>query len=228
MCAKNKTIIYVARTSNNRVISLGDLYCCLLPQCEALHICRSGFWSQQNGAVTRMWRSCEFSLHTENAQSVWFVVKSTGCCCNLSGGVVLIMWFTTNGMCVKNKTIIYVARASNSKRLRAWSLLLLAATVRSFVHMPLGISDGNNMKTVIEKVYIALFMQLSIHILYRTVLVQLQMVQSGISKLSKTLFSSDQCHCIIIFLPVNVKLHSTRLPLKISSFKYSILTKYTY
>ena len=37
-------------------------------------------------------------------------------CCNLSGGVALIVWFTTNGMCVKNKTIIYVARASNSKR----------------------------------------------------------------------------------------------------------------
>ena len=37
-------------------------------------------------------------------------------CCNLSGGVALIMWFTTNGMCVKNKTIIHVARASNSKR----------------------------------------------------------------------------------------------------------------
>jgi len=26
----------VARTSNNRVISSGDLYCCLLPRCEAL------------------------------------------------------------------------------------------------------------------------------------------------------------------------------------------------
>ena len=55
-------------------------------------------------------------------------------CCNLSGGVALIVWFTTNGMCVKNNTIIYVARASNSKRLWAWSLLLLAATVRSFAH----------------------------------------------------------------------------------------------
>ena len=30
------------------------------------------------------------------------------------------------------------------ERLRAWSLLLLAATVRSFAHMPLGISDRNN------------------------------------------------------------------------------------
>ena len=35
--------IYVARTSNNRVIVACDLYCCLLPQCEALRICRSGF-----------------------------------------------------------------------------------------------------------------------------------------------------------------------------------------
>jgi len=31
--------------------------------------------------------------------------------CNLSGGVALIVWFTTNGMCVKNNTIMYIARA---------------------------------------------------------------------------------------------------------------------
>jgi len=48
-------------------------------------------------------------------------------------------------MCVKNDTIIYVARASNSKRdCNAWSLLLLAATVQSFAHMLLGISNRNN------------------------------------------------------------------------------------
>jgi len=35
--------VYVAQTSNNRVIMACDLYCCLLPQCEALRICRSGF-----------------------------------------------------------------------------------------------------------------------------------------------------------------------------------------
>jgi len=35
--------MYVARTSNNRVISSGDIYCCLLPRCEALRTCRSGF-----------------------------------------------------------------------------------------------------------------------------------------------------------------------------------------
>jgi len=73
---------------------------------------------------------------------------------------------------LKNNTIIHVVRASNSKRdcdvvalpiltcerlnmrtsvreerLRAWSLLLLAATVRSFAHMPLGISDRNSVSS---------------------------------------------------------------------------------
>jgi len=33
----------MARTSNNRVILSGELYCCLLPQCEALRTCHSGF-----------------------------------------------------------------------------------------------------------------------------------------------------------------------------------------
>jgi len=35
--------IYVARTSNNTVITVLDVYCCLLPQCEALRTRRSGF-----------------------------------------------------------------------------------------------------------------------------------------------------------------------------------------
>ena len=43
MCAMNNTHTYVARTSSNRVISPGDLYCCLLLQCEALRTCHSGF-----------------------------------------------------------------------------------------------------------------------------------------------------------------------------------------
>ena len=36
-------------------------------------------------------------------------------CCNLSGGVALIVWFTTNGLCVKNNTMMYAARASNNR-----------------------------------------------------------------------------------------------------------------
>ena len=43
-CAWRTTpYIYVAWTSNNRVIIACELYCCLLPQCEALRTCHSGF-----------------------------------------------------------------------------------------------------------------------------------------------------------------------------------------
>jgi len=48
-------------------------------------------------------------IYVKDMRGKWY-------CCNLSGGVALIVWFTTNGMCVKNNTIIYGARASNSKR----------------------------------------------------------------------------------------------------------------
>jgi len=43
MRVKKNTHTYVARKSNNRVISSGEVYRCLLPQCEALRTCRSGF-----------------------------------------------------------------------------------------------------------------------------------------------------------------------------------------
>ena len=52
-----KHYIYVARTNNNRVISSGDLYCCLVPQCEALRTCRSGF-----PIATAYNALCKFSL----------------------------------------------------------------------------------------------------------------------------------------------------------------------
>ena len=43
-CAWRTTpYVYVAQTSNRRVIMACELYCCLLPQCKALRTCRSGF-----------------------------------------------------------------------------------------------------------------------------------------------------------------------------------------
>jgi len=51
------------------------------------------------------------------------------CTCNLSVGVALNVRFTTNGMCVKNNTHIYVARTSNNRVIAACDLLLLVATV---------------------------------------------------------------------------------------------------
>ena len=82
--------------------------------CHSAKLCaHAARVSDRNKMV--LWPGCgrrgEFSLHTKNVGSVWFVVKRRGCCCNLSVGVALIVWFTTNGMCVKNNTIIYQRRA---------------------------------------------------------------------------------------------------------------------
>jgi len=190
---KNNTIIYVAWASNSKrdcdVVALPILTCERLNATTSVRKERLRAWSllllaATVGSFVRMllgisdrnkmvlWQRCggraEFSLHTKNVWSVRFVVQRRGCCYNLSGGVALIVWFTTNGMCVKNNTTIYVARASNSKRdcdvvalpiltcerlnvttsvwkerLRAWSLLLLAAMVGSFARMLLRISDRN-------------------------------------------------------------------------------------
>ena len=41
MCVKNNT--HVARTSRSRMSTTWNLYCCLVPQCEALHTCCSAF-----------------------------------------------------------------------------------------------------------------------------------------------------------------------------------------
>ena len=53
-CAKNNTHIYVVQISNNRMIAVDELCCCLLPQCEALHTCRSAqaFRSQHHHQYT--------------------------------------------------------------------------------------------------------------------------------------------------------------------------------
>jgi len=40
---KNNTIMCVARASNSKRDCEHDLYCCLLPRCEALRTCRSRF-----------------------------------------------------------------------------------------------------------------------------------------------------------------------------------------
>jgi len=45
-----------------------------------------------------------WNLRKKNVWSMRFVVKRRGCCCNLSVGVALNVWFTTNGMCAKYNT----------------------------------------------------------------------------------------------------------------------------
>ena len=68
--------------------------------------------------------------------------------CNLSVGVALIVWFTTNGMCVKNNTIILYMQHKQAivREIATHDLYCcLPAAVQSFAHMPLGISDRNKM-----------------------------------------------------------------------------------
>jgi len=63
------------------------------------------FRSQQKMVL---WPGCEgravWNLHKKHVRSLQFVVKTRGCCCNLSVGVVLNVWFTMNRICRKNNT----------------------------------------------------------------------------------------------------------------------------
>ena len=86
------------------MIAVCDFYCCLLPQCETLRTCRSGF------PIATKW-CC--------LRSVRVVVKRKGCCSNLSFGVALNTPFTKNGMCEKNSTHTHVARTSNNRMIAA-------------------------------------------------------------------------------------------------------------
>ena len=53
-------------------------------------------------------------------------------------------WVTANNACEPGEQLIVLVNSDDKSALVRWSLLLLAATVRSFVHMPLRISDRNS------------------------------------------------------------------------------------
>jgi len=84
----------------------GELYCCLLPQCEALRACRSGF------PIATIW-CCDQDVKVVPGSA--FTQRTCDWCGSLlkGGGVIAttpleLCWsarFTTNGMCAKNNTI---------------------------------------------------------------------------------------------------------------------------
>jgi len=128
-------------TATTTVISSDELYCCLLPQCEALCTCHSGF-SDHNKMV--LWPRYEgravWNLHKKNVRSVRFVVKSKGCCCNLSAGVALNARRTTNEMCAKNNTICMWREQATTEwswwsDLGEWPLIMLVNLVNSWLYM---------------------------------------------------------------------------------------------
>ena len=53
-------------------------------------------------------------------------------------------WVTPNSACEASEQLIVLANGDNESGLLGWTLLLLAATVGRFAHMPLGLSDRNN------------------------------------------------------------------------------------
>jgi len=110
MCPKNNTHIYVWH--EQAVIEWLRSMISVVACCHSMKLCTHAaraFRSQQNGAVTRMCRSCQVQPSQTNVRSVRFVAKRRGCCCNFSVGVALNVQFTTNGMCAKNNThILYM------------------------------------------------------------------------------------------------------------------------
>ena len=74
----------LARTSNNRVIMACELYCCLLPHCEALRICRSGFPIATVSTIKRNFWLAKFLTSQKFMQIVkvfriQFLVQITSC-----------------------------------------------------------------------------------------------------------------------------------------------------
>jgi len=64
----------------------------------------------------------EWTLENTDRKKQAEQLDSKECCCSLSVGVALNVRFTTNGMCVKNNTHIYVARTSNNGVIMACDL----------------------------------------------------------------------------------------------------------
>jgi len=115
--------------------------------CHSAKLCAHAardFWPQQNGAVTWMWRSCRVQpSYKERAIGVVRCKKEGMLLKPLRWRCVDCVIYHERDM-REGEKYICVVRASNSKRdYDAWCLLLLAATVRSFPHMPLKISDHN-------------------------------------------------------------------------------------
>jgi len=142
MCAKNKNMYAWSKQAIKIEIATHDLYCCLLPPCEALHTCHSGF------PITSKW-CCDQDVKVMPSSAFTQRTCDRGGCCKKEGMLLQpLRWCCVDCMIHhkrdvhKEQKYVCVKRASNSKRdCNTWSLLWLAAMVRSFAHMPLGISD---------------------------------------------------------------------------------------
>ena len=145
MCVKTNTHIYVTRRSRNTMSTTCDLYCCLLPQCEALCTCLLRLSNHNKlvlSALTSMW--------------MWFQVqpsqKGHAICalhCNKEGMLLQPVGWCCIESVIHHKRVVHkeqhtnICDANKQKQndLVGWSLFLFAATVGSFAHLPLELFD---------------------------------------------------------------------------------------
>ena len=113
MCAKSNTQIYVMWTSNNRVILSGDLYYCLLPQCEALRTCRSSFLITTQEIyflsflvfhMPNTWKWPEMNMCLDLNLATFQYIDGFGCyhiCLNRFGLELIIFFWTSSQLSVQ-------------------------------------------------------------------------------------------------------------------------------
>jgi len=143
MCAKNNNT-YMWR--EQAVIEWSRQVTAIVACCHSVKLCAHAAWtfrSQQNGAVTRMRRSCR--LQPSHKERVFGLVR-----CKKEGMLLQPLWWRCVDCVIhyerdvcEEQQYISEARASNTKSdCGAWTLLLLAATVWSFANMPLGLATA--------------------------------------------------------------------------------------
>ena len=141
MCIKNNTHIYVTWTSRNRTSTTWDLYCCLLPQCEALWTCCSAF------PITA---KCCFDQDVKVVSGATFTKRMCDRCGSLQKGgddvaisQLVLRWkiYHKGEVCKEQHTNI--CDVNREQAIIEWSLLLFAATVWSFAYLPLELFHRN-------------------------------------------------------------------------------------
>ena len=127
------------QTSRNRMSTTRDLYCYVLPQCEALHTCRLGF------PITIKW--C-FDQDMKVVSGATFTKRMCDSCGSQQkgGDVIATSQLMSRWKC--DSPQMGCAQRATHKLWREqaiieWSLLLLAATVWSFAHVPFELFDHN-------------------------------------------------------------------------------------
>ena len=138
-CGRRTTILHIQTWGEQATIEWSRLVISIVACCHSAKLRAHAAWlSDRNKMV--LWPGCEgravWNLHTKSVRSVRFVVKRMGCCCNISLECAI-----PHEQDVREEQHPYICGANKQYQSNhsMWTLLLLAATVRSFAHMPLGI-----------------------------------------------------------------------------------------